>query len=150
MLQQNLDHCITSMKATITDSRNNLIRTDLLPSSASDIIPHYQQYEKVMPFVQQEVTTISSRLQLQAELERADAEGDEGTAARLLAVTAPGASIWLTTDPSSPALSLTNTQYQISSKIRLGLEPHSLFLQTVLAVTLRVLVSRIPFIHWCA
>src|ERR1700753_1526479 len=30
---------------------------------------------------------------------------------------------WLTTDPSSPALSLTNTQYQISSKIRLGLQP---------------------------
>ena len=126
MLQRDLDECITSMKANITDSRNNLIRTDLLPTSASEIIPHCQQHEKVMPFVQQEVTTISNRLQLRAQLDKADAEGDEGTAARLLAVTAPGASIWLTTDPSSPALSLTNTQYQISSKFRLGLEPLSL------------------------
>jgi hypothetical protein len=70
MLQQNLDHCITSMKASITTSRNNLVRADLLPTSASDIIPHYQQYEKVMPFVQQEVTTISNRLLLRAELDR--------------------------------------------------------------------------------
>jgi hypothetical protein len=83
MLQRDLDECITSMKANITDSRNHLIRTDLLPTSASEIIPHYQQHEKVMPFVQQEVTTISNRLQLRAQLDKADAEGDEGTAARL-------------------------------------------------------------------
>ena len=75
------------------------------------------------PFVQQEVTAISSKLQLQAVVAEAEAEGDETTVARLLGVTAPGASDWLTTDPSSPALSMSNIQYQISSKIRLGLPP---------------------------
>ena len=99
------------------------MRTDLVPSSASEIIPHYQQHQKVKPFVQQEVTAISNKLQLQAAVAEAEAEGDETTLARLLGVTAPGASDWLTTDPSSPALSLTNIQYQISSKIRLGLPP---------------------------
>ena len=89
-----------------------------MPSSASEIIPHYQH--QVVPFVQQEVTAISNKLQLQAVVAEAEAEGDETTLARLLGVTAPGASDWLTTDPSSPALSLSNIQYQISSKIRLG------------------------------
>jgi hypothetical protein len=123
MLQQNIDQCLSSMQATITDSNNHLVRTDLLPASASDIIPHYQQHGKVKPFVQQEVTVISNRLQLRAEMAKAEAAGDEVTQARLLAVTAPGAPIWLTTDPSSPAQSLTDTQYQICSKMRLGLEP---------------------------
>src|SRR6201995_975721 len=59
-LQRDLDDCITSMKANISDSRSNLVRIDLLPTSASETIPHYQQYEKVMPFVQQEVTAISN------------------------------------------------------------------------------------------
>ena len=50
--------------------------------------------------MQQEVTAISSKLQLQAAVTEAEAEGDETTLARLLGVTAPGASDWLTTDPS--------------------------------------------------
>jgi len=122
MLHQHLDECISNIKTTITGTDSNLVRPDLVPSSASEIIPHYQQHQ-VVPFVQQEVTAISNKLQLQAAVAEAEAEGDETTLARLLGVTAPGASDWLTTDPSSPALSLSNIQYQISSKIRLGLPP---------------------------
>ena len=122
MLHQHLDECISNIKTTITGTDSNLVRPDLVPSSASEIIPHYQQHQ-VVPFVQQEVTAISSKLQLQAVVAEAEAEGDETTLARLLGVTAPGASDWLTTDPSSPALSMSNIQYQISSKIRLGMPP---------------------------
>jgi len=122
MLHQHLDECISNIKTTITGTDSNLVRPDLVPSSASEIIPHYQQHQ-VVPFVQQEVTAISNKLQLQAAVAEAEAEGDETTLARLLGVTAPGASDWLTTDPSSPALSMSNIQYQISSKIRLGLPP---------------------------
>jgi hypothetical protein len=118
-----MDECISSIRATITGTDSELVRTDLVPSSASEIIPHYQQHKKVQPLVQHEVTAISHKLQLQAAIAEAESEGDEVTLARLLGVTAPGASDWLTTNPSSPATSLTDTEYQISSKIRLGLPP---------------------------
>jgi hypothetical protein len=95
----------------------------VVPSSAAEIIPHYQQHQKVKPFIQQEVTSITNKLQLQAAVAKAEAEEDEANLARLLGVTAPGASVWLTTTPSTPALSLTNIEYQICSKLRLGLHP---------------------------
>src|SRR6202021_2439944 len=123
MLQQHLDQCLTTIRANITGDDGKLIRTDLVPSSASEIIPHYQQHQKVKPFIQQEVTTIINKRQLQAAIAKAEAEEDETTLARLLGVTAPGASVWLTTAPTTPAQSLTNTEYQICSKVRLGLPP---------------------------
>ena len=123
MLHQHIDQCISGIRATIAGPDSELIRSDLVPSSASEIIPHYQQHAKVKPFVQQEVTAIAHKLQRQAALTEAERQGDQATQARLLAVSAPGASVWLDTAPTTPALSLTNTQYQISSKIRLGLPP---------------------------
>src|ERR1700722_10473929 len=123
MLQQHLDQCLTTIRANITGDDGKLLRTDLVSSSASEIIPHYQQHQKVKPFVQQEVTTIIHKRQLQAAIAKAEAEEDETTLARLLGVTAPGASVWLTTAPTTPALSLTNSEYQICSKLRLGLPP---------------------------
>ena len=104
MLQQHLDQCLTTIRANITGNDGKLLRTDLVPSSASEIIPHYQQHQKVKPFVQQEVTTIIHKRQLQAAIAKAEVEEDETTLARLLGVTAPGASVWLTTAPTTPAV----------------------------------------------
>ena len=87
---------ISNIKATITGTDSSLVWSDLVPSSASEIIPHYQQHQKVKLFVQQEVTAISSKLQLQAAVTEAEAEGDETTLARHLGVIAPGASTPLT------------------------------------------------------
>src|SRR3984957_17330252 len=94
MLQQHLDQCLTTIRANITGDDGKLIRTDLVPSSASEIIPHYQQHQKVKPFIQQEqeVTTIIHKRQLQAAI--AKAQGDETPLARLIGVPAPGASVW--------------------------------------------------------
>jgi hypothetical protein len=47
----------------------------------------------------------------------------ETTSARLLAITAPGASNWVNTIPSLPSHVLSDNHYQIAMTLRLGIQP---------------------------
>jgi hypothetical protein len=47
----------------------------------------------------------------------------ETTSARLLAITAPGASNWVNTIPSLPSHVLSDNHYQIAMRLRLGIQP---------------------------
>jgi len=56
----------------------------------------------------------------------AQQNGQKREAARLLAVSADGASVWKTTTPSTAQSTLSDTHYQIAAKLALGVPPVSL------------------------
>src|SRR5271154_7019714 len=56
----------------------------------------------------------------------AQQNGDSREAARMLAVSAYGASVWKTTTPSTVQSTLSDTLYQIAAKLALGVPPVSL------------------------
>ena len=105
---------------------SNTIRSDLLPSSVSQIISHYQQHHTVIPILHSEVTTQIYKQRFKMNVTNAQQNGDSREAARMLAVSAYGASVWKTTTPSTVQSTLSDTHYQISAKLALGVPPVSL------------------------
>ena len=115
----------TENKLITRDDQHN-IRSDLLPTSVSQIISHYQQYPSVVPILQSETATQFYKHSFQSSLIAAQESGDKMDAARLLAVSADGASLWKTTIPETDQTTLSDVHYQIAAKIALGIAPLSL------------------------
>ena len=126
MLHRHLEQCIITIRSALNADSQQSLRADLIPTSASQLLQHYQQHHMVIPFLQQELKSQVNKLTFQTALTHAAEVGDSITATRLLAVSAEGASEWKTTTPSSSQLSLCNTHYQIAAKMNLGVAPLSL------------------------
>jgi len=127
MLYLHLEQCISTIKQTLTDNGNqSTIRSALLPSSVSQIISHYQQHHTVIPILHSEVTTQIYKHRFKMNVTNAQQNGDSREAARMLAVSAYGASVWKTTTPSTVQSTLSDTHYQIAAKLALGVPPVSL------------------------
>src|ERR1700735_127366 len=56
MLQRHLDQYINTVKEKLIPSENRPLRADLLPSSVSEIISHYEQHRTIIPILHSEVT----------------------------------------------------------------------------------------------
>src|ERR1700723_979728 len=126
MLHKHLEQGIITIRSALNADSQQSLRADLIPTSASQLLQHYQQHHMVIPFLQQELKSQVNKLTFQNALTHAAEVGDSITATRLLAVSAEGASEWKTTTPSSSQLSLCNTHYQIAAKMNLGVAPLSL------------------------
>jgi hypothetical protein len=127
MLYQHLEQCIITIKQNLIVNGNQTgIRSDLLPSSVSQIISHYQQHHTVIPILHSEVTSQIYKHRFKNNVTNAQQNGDSREAARMLAVSAYGASVWKTTTPSTVQSTLSDTHYQIAAKLALGVPPVSL------------------------
>jgi hypothetical protein len=127
MLYRHLEQCIISIKQNlIVNGNQSRIRSDLLPSSVSQIISHYQQHHTVIPILHSEVTSQIYKQRFKTNVTNAQQKGDSRDAARMLAVSAYGASVWKTTTPSTVQSTLSDTHYQIAAKLALGVPPVSL------------------------
>src|SRR6201996_8347720 len=98
MLYRQLEQSISSIKQILSDNGNqSTIRSDLLPSSVVQIISHYQQHPTVIPILHSEVTSQINKRRFDMNVTNAQQNGEKREAARLLAVSADGASVWKTT-----------------------------------------------------
>ena len=94
MLYQHLEQCIITIKLNLLVNGNQTgIRSDLLPSSVSQIISHYQQHHTVIPILHSEVTSQIYKQRFKNNVTNAQQNGDSREAARMLAVSAYGASV---------------------------------------------------------
>jgi len=121
-----LQSIITIEQNLIVNGNQTGIRSDLLPSSVSQIISHYQQHHTVIPILHSEVTSQIYKQRFKNNVTNAQQNGDSREAARMLAVSAYGASVWKTTTPSTVQSTLSDTHYQIAAKLALGVPPVSL------------------------
>ena len=104
---------------------------DSLPPSASSFFYHYTSPNvdpKVSSSLQRTLSSQANSYAHQATLTAARKmkKKDEGKAlAHALAISAPKASQWKNTLPSTPHMTLTDTQYRIAARLNLGLSPLS-------------------------
>ena len=113
--------CFNTIKANfISDDEQAAIRSDLLPTSINQIVSHYQQHQTIIPFLQSEITSQINKQRFKTNLTNAKLNDNNREAARLLAISADGASLWKTTTPSTTQSTLSDLHYQIAAKLTLG------------------------------
>ena len=116
MLYTQLSECITTIN-TVTPSC-----ADLLPDSAADFFPHYdQQSNATISTLQSSLNKRAAITLFDAAIDRAEVAGDVATTARLKAITTQHAADWKAALPTNSYTTLSDTHYRIAARFNLGL-----------------------------
>ena len=83
MLHKHLEQCIITIRSALNADSQQSIRADLIPTSASQLLQHYQQHHLVIPILPQGLKSQVNKLTFQTALTHAAEVGDSITATRL-------------------------------------------------------------------